>query len=89
MSCILVCTRMMVSARFAARAMSITSFFGWSGMGLGGFVGGYFFDLNGDYFWSFSFASIMGMINLLILLTFLKRINRHERASSLEMAEVI
>ena len=86
MSCILVCTRMMVSARFAARAMSITSFFGWSGMGLGGFVGGYFFDLNGDYFWSFSFASIMGMINLLILLTFLKRINRHERASSLETA---
>ena len=31
------CTRMMVSARFAARAMGLTSFFGWLGMGMGGF----------------------------------------------------
>ena len=29
MSSILICTRMMVSPRFAGRAMSITSFFGW------------------------------------------------------------
>ena len=78
MSCILVCTRMMVSASFAARAMSITSFFGWSGMGLGGFVGGYFFDLNGNYFWSFAFASIMGVINLLILLSFRNRIKSYQ-----------
>lgn len=35
MSAILVCTRMMVSANYAARAMSITSFFGWVGMGAG------------------------------------------------------
>ena len=80
MSCILVCTRMMVSASFAARAMSITSFFGWSGMGLGGFVGGYFFDLNGDYFWGFAFASMMGLINLLILLSFRNRINSYEQS---------
>jgi len=84
MSCILVCTRMMVSAQFAARAMSITSFFGWSGMGLGGFVGGYFFDLKGDYYWAFAFASMMGVINLIILLSFYNRINQHEKASSLE-----
>ena len=61
--------------------MSITSFFGWSGMGLGGFVGGYFFDLNGDYFWGFAFASMMGIINLLVLLSFRNRINGHEKAA--------
>ena len=75
MSSILVCTRMMVSAKFAGRANSLGSFFGWTGMGIGGFFGGYFFDLFGDYYWSFAFASIMGSINLIILLRFLARIN--------------
>ena len=70
MSSILVCTRVMVSAKFAARAMSLTSFFGWTGMGLGGFFGGYFFDLQGNYIWSFAFAGIMGFINVLILIQF-------------------
>ena len=78
MSSILVCTRMMVSAKFAGRANSFGSFFGWLGMGMGGFFGGYFFDLYGDYFWSFAFASIMGGINLLVLLRFLARINNRK-----------
>ena len=67
MSCILVCTRIMVSAGFAARAMSITSFFGWIGMGLGGYLGGRLFDLQGSYTTSFAFAMAMGLINLVIL----------------------
>ena len=79
MSSILVCTRMMVSAKFAARAMSLTSFFGWTGMGLGGFFGGYFYDLQGDYVWSFAFAGIMGLLNVLILLLFRSRIIRIEK----------
>lgn len=74
MSSILVCVRMMVSAKFSARAMSMTSFFGWSGMGLGGFFGGLFFDMNGDYYWSFAFASFMGVLNLLVLTLFTLRI---------------
>lgn len=74
MSSILVCVRMMVSARFSARAMSMTSFFGWSGMGLGGFFGGFFFDMNGDYYWSFAFASTMGVLNLIVLTLFFLRI---------------
>ena len=70
MSAILVCTRTMVSAGFAARAMSITGFFGWLGMGLGGYLGGVFFDLRGDYEWSFAFAMVVGWINLIILSLF-------------------
>ena len=79
MSSILVCTRVMVSAQFAARAMSITSFFGWIGMGLGGFLGGYFFDAEGNYIWAYTFAGIMGCINLFILSQFWLRIKREER----------
>ena len=79
MSSILVCTRMMVSAKFAARAMSLTSFFGWTGMGLGGFFGGYFYDLQGDYVWSFAFAGITGLLNVIILLLFRSRIIRIEK----------
>ncbi|MEH6558285.1 MAG: MFS transporter [Oceanicoccus sp.] len=74
MSSILVCTRMMVSARLAARAMSMTSFFGWGGMGLGGFIAGYLYDLNGDYIWSYTFASLAGMTNLVVLALFSLRI---------------
>lgn len=85
MSSILVCVRMMVSARFSARAMSLTSFFGWSGMGMGGFFGGLFFDINGDYKLSFAFAGFMGVINFAILCLFYIRIKaqRNQRIPNL------
>jgi len=78
MSAILVCARMMVSANFAGRAMSFGSFFGWMGMGLGGFLGGYFYDLRGDYIWSYQFASAMGVINVIILLLLWLRIKNKQ-----------
>ena len=86
MSCVLLCTRVMVSAKFAARAMSLTSFFGWTGMGLGGFFGGYFFDLQGNYVWSFAFAGIMGFINLLILIQFWFRTRNKKKKSELSFS---
>jgi len=85
MSSILVCTRMMVSAGFAGRAMSITSFFGWGGMGLGGFFGGLFFDVSGNYVWSFAFASMMGVVNLIILFMFYTRIRNSQRLQPAEI----
>jgi MFS family permease len=78
MSSILVCTRVMVSAKFGARAMSLTSFFGWIGMGLGGFLGGYFFDIYGDYKWAFAFSGITGIVNLFILTLFFVNIRKRE-----------
>jgi len=74
MTSILFATRMMVSAKFSARSMSLTSFFGWNGMGMGGFFGGYLFDQTGDYDWSFAYASIAGVINLIVLGLFYIRI---------------
>ena len=78
MSSILVCTRVMVSAKFGARAMSLTSFFGWIGMGFGGFLGGYFFDIYGDYNWAFAFSGITGIVNLFILTLFFVNIRKRE-----------
>ena len=78
MSSILVCTRIMVSAKFGARAMSLTSLFGWIGMGLGGFLGGYFFDIYGDYSWAYTFAGITGIVNLFILTLFFMNIRKRE-----------
>ena len=73
MSTILVCTRTMVTAGFGARAMSIVYFFGWFGMGSGGFLGGFFFDQTGDYQLSYQVAVLMGVINLAILSCFYVR----------------
>ena len=55
-------------------------------MGLGGFFGGYFYDLTGDYYTSFAFAAVMGVINLIVLVLFNGRINRSRRA--LELIEL-
>lgn len=83
MSSILVCTRTMVSARLGARAMSLTSFFGWMGMGLGGFVGGLIYDQTGSYNWSYGWASAAGVINLIVLGAFWLRVRAQQaRASS-------
>ncbi len=81
MSSILVLTRIMVSPGFAARAMSITAFFGWFGMGMGAFVGGLFFDMYKDYNLAFAYASMMGVANLAILMLFRARVRRVENVA--------
>lgn len=86
MSSILVATRMMVSPGFGGRAMAITSLFGWMGMGLGGFLGGAFYDAQGDYFLSFGVAGILGVVNLAILTGFYLRIKAASEASPAALA---
>ena len=54
MSCMVICVNTMVPARVSARSWSIVAFFGWVGMGLGGYLGGALFDLTGGYTWSFA-----------------------------------
>jgi hypothetical protein len=43
-------------------------------MGMGGYLGGVFFDLQGDYTWAYAFAGIMGLVNVAILMLFRLRI---------------
>ncbi|MCK5088678.1 MAG: MFS transporter, partial [Hyphomicrobiaceae bacterium] len=39
----------------------------WFGMGLGGYQGGYFFDLSGSYVIPYAIAVAAGVINLVIV----------------------
>ena len=50
--------------------MGIIIFFGWLGMGIGAWVGGFIFDLAGSYVWSYAVAAGGGVVNLLILCGF-------------------
>lgn len=76
MAGLLICLRDMVPARLAGRAMGIGGFFGWFGMGFGGFQGGLLYDVTGTYTWSFAAAALAGVINLSILTAFYLRIQR-------------
>ena len=75
----LVSVRMMVPSRYLARSMATVSMAGWIGMGIGGWQGGYIFDLTGNYLWSFGSGSIAGIVNLIILLLFFIHIKRSSR----------
>jgi MFS family permease len=75
----LVCVRMMVPGRYLARSMATVGMSGWIGMGLGGWQGGYIFDLTGDYLWSYGSGSIAGIINLIILYFFYKHIRKESK----------
>ena len=48
-------------------SIGLVLFFGWAGMAAGGWQGGVFYDICGDYFQAFSNASIGGVVNLAIL----------------------
>ena len=76
MAGLLICLRVMVPARLAGRAMGIGGFFGWLGMGFGGFQGGLVYDLTGTYTWSFAAAALAGVVNLTVLSAFYLRIQR-------------
>jgi MFS family permease len=53
--------------------------FAYLGHGLGGWQGGFFFDLTGGYSWTFGNAAIAGIINLLIVGSLWIAINRKGR----------
>jgi len=67
MTTLLLCTRAAVPARQSSRAIALVTLFAWLGMGLGGYQGGYCFDLTGTYAASFGSAALAGVANLLVL----------------------
>lgn len=71
--------RSLVPARIAGSAIGLVSMFGWIGMGLGGFLGGYFFDWTGNYGASFAVAAGAGVINLCILTSLHLRLRSKSR----------
>jgi MFS family permease len=81
MTGVLVTARALTPAASRAGAMGIIIAFAWLGHGIGGFQGGYFFDLTGGYTAGFANAALAGMANLLLLGTLLLVVRRRRAAA--------
>ena len=66
MTGILVCVRVMTPLAKRATSLGFVTLFGWIGHGIGGYQGGYFFDLTGNYNLTYANAAMAGVINLII-----------------------
>ena len=84
MTGIIVCVHAMTPLSQRASALGIVVLFAWVGHGIGGYQGGYFFDLTGDYTLSFGNAALAGVVNLIIMGTLYLTIAR--RRASLAIA---
>jgi MFS family permease len=67
MTGVLVCVRVMTPLSKRASALGIVFLFGWVGHGIGGYQGGFFFDLTGGYTLTYANAALAGIINLIIV----------------------
>ena len=57
----------LVPAHLSGRSLGIVFFSAFLGMGFGGFLGGWLFDLAGNYVIAFAVAALAGVFNLLIV----------------------
>jgi MFS family permease len=86
----LLTVRSLVPTRIAGTAIGLVSLFGWVGMGLGGYLGGVFFDWSGSYVTSFAVATAAGVVNLAILAGLFMRLRRATRPRlDLEPAQAV
>jgi MFS family permease len=67
MTGILVCVRVLTPLARRASALGIVTVFAWLGHGIGGYQGGFFFDLTGAYTVSYANAALAGVVNLIIV----------------------
>ncbi len=67
MTGLLVCVRMLTPLSRRASALGIVLLFAWLGHGIGGYQGGLFFDLTGDYKLTYTNAALAGVLNLIIV----------------------
>jgi MFS family permease len=67
MTGILITARTLTPASHRATLMGVILGFAWLGHGVGGFQGGFFFDLTGHYTVSFANAALAGVLNLLVV----------------------
>ena len=67
MTALTVCVRELTPVHMRGIATGVVFFLAWVGMGIGGYQGGVFFDLSGSYVLSYANATIVGVINLMIV----------------------
>jgi len=83
MTGVLVTVGALTPAARRASATGIVLAFGWAGHALGGWQGGYFFDLTGTYFWTYANATLSGALNLAIVATIWVALRRLPSARSM------
>ena len=84
MTCLIICVREMTPVYMRGLSTGIMFLTAWIGMGLGGYQGGFFFDLSGAYVISYANAALAGAINLMIV-GFLLRYSTKKRAEFVAM----
>ena len=57
--------------------------FAWMGHGIGGYQGGFFFDLTGSYTVSYANAALAGVVNLIIVGSLYLTLSRRKAILSL------
>lgn len=67
MTGLIICIRELTPAHMRGLATGVMFLVAWIGMGLGGYQGGLFFDLSGNYVISYANAALAGAINLIIV----------------------
>jgi len=76
MTSVWVCIRELVEPRVVATSLAVVVMFAWFGMGLGGWHGGFAYDLTGSYHWPYLDAVGTGVLNLLIVGALIRRVGR-------------
>ncbi len=79
MTALILCVRAAVPSRVAGFAMAVVGLLAWGGMGVGGYQGGYCFDLTGSYAVSFAGAALAGVVNLLLIAALALHLRWHRR----------
>lgn len=67
MTAVLLSVREAVPVSMLGMSTAVTTLVAWLGMGVGGYVAGWLFDMTGDYTLAFAFAAAAGAANLLVL----------------------
>jgi len=67
MTGLLITVRELTPSKRRAISMGVVLAFAWMGHGIGGYQGGLFFDLTGNYTTSYAIAVVVGVLNLLIV----------------------
>ena len=67
MTTLVICSREAAPLRITGFGVAVVTTTAWIGMGIGSYQGGYFYDLTGNYAWSYANAAIAGTINLSVV----------------------
>ena len=83
MTGILVGVRVLTPVARRASSLGVVMVFAWIGHGVGGYQGGFLFDLSGNYTLSFATAALAGVVNLIIVGSLYLTIRRRRAAPGL------